>query len=188
MAKLFLIDAYALIYRSYYAFIKSPRINSKGLNTSAVMGFCNTLNEVLTKEKPTHIGVAFDHGKTFRHDAFPEYKAQREETPEDIKLSVPLIKQVLEAMHIPILQVDGFEADDIIGTVATRFGADGIETFMLTPDKDYGQLIGPKRLYVSSSSWWRLRDIGRKGGRRKVWHPYPSPSHRPIGIDGRLSR
>ena len=142
MAKLFLIDAYALIYRSYYAFIKSPRINSKGLNTSAVMGFCNTLNEVLTKEKPTHIGVAFDHGKTFRHDAFPEYKAQREETPEDIKLSVPLIKQVLEAMHIPILQVDGFEADDIIGTVATRFGADGIDTFMLTPDKDYGQLIG----------------------------------------------
>ena len=143
MAKLFLIDAYALIYRSYYAFIKSPRINSKGLNTSAVMGFCNTLNEVLTKEKPTHIGVAFDHGKTFRHDVFPEYKAQREETPEDIKLSVPLIKQVLEAMRIPILQVDGFEADDIIGTVATRFGADGIDTFMLTPDKDYGQLIGP---------------------------------------------
>jgi DNA-directed DNA polymerase len=107
------------------------------------MGFCNTLNEVLTKESPTHIGVAFDHGKTFRHDAFPEYKAQREETPEDIKLSVPLIKQILEAMHIPILQIDGFEADDIIGTVATRFGSDGIETFMLTPDKDYGQLIGP---------------------------------------------
>ena len=143
MSKLFLIDAYALIYRSYYAFLRNPRINSKGLNTSAIMGFCNTLNEVLTKESPTHIGVAFDHGKTFRHDAFPEYKAQREETPEDIKLSVPLIKQILEAMHIPILQVDGFEADDIIGTVATRFGSDGIETFMLTPDKDYGQLIGP---------------------------------------------
>ena len=121
MAKLFLLDAYALIYRSYYAFLKNPRINSKGLNTSAVMGFCNTLNEVLTKEKPTHIGVAFDHGKTFRHDAFPQYKAQREETPEDIKLSVPIIKQVLEAMHIPILQVDGFEADDVIGTVATHF-------------------------------------------------------------------
>ena len=143
MSKLFLIDAYALIYRSYYAFLRNPRINSKGLNTSAIMGFCNTLNEVLTKESPTHIGVAFDHGKTFRHDAFPEYKAQREETPEDIKLSVPLIKQILEAMHIPILQIDGFEADDIIGTVATRFGSDGIETFMLTPDKDYGQLIGP---------------------------------------------
>ena len=141
MAKLFLLDAYALIYRSYYAFLKSPRINSKGLNTSAVMGFCNTLNEVLTKEKPTHIGVAFDHGKTFRHEAFPDYKAQREETPEDIRQSVPIIKQILEAMHIPILQADGFEADDVIGTVATRFGADGIDTFMLTPDKDYGQLI-----------------------------------------------
>ncbi|GAB6983300.1 DNA polymerase I [Prevotella dentasini] len=143
MAKLFLIDAYALIYRSYYAFIKNPRINSKGQNTSAILGFCNTLNEVMTKEQPTHIGVAFDHGKTFRHEAFPEYKAQREETPEDIKLSVPIIKQILEAMHIPILQVDGFEADDIIGTVAIRSGEQGVETYMLTPDKDYGQLIRP---------------------------------------------
>ena len=141
MSKLFLIDAYALIYRSYYAFIRAPRINSKGLNTSAVMGFCNTLNEVLNKEKPTHIGVAFDHGKTFRHDAFPEYKAQREETPEDIKLSVPIIKDVLAAMNIPILQVDGFEADDVIGTLATKAGAEGVETYMLTPDKDYGQLV-----------------------------------------------
>ena len=141
MSKLFLIDAYALIYRSYYAFIRAPRINSKGLNTSAVMGFCNTLNEVLNKEKPTHIGVAFDHGKTFRHDAFPEYKAQREETPEDIKLSVPIIKDVLVAMNIPILQVDGFEADDVIGTLATKAGAEGVETYMLTPDKDYGQLV-----------------------------------------------
>ena len=141
MSKLFLIDAYALIYRSYYAFFRAPRINSKGLNTSAVMGFCNTLNEVLNKEKPTHIGVAFDHGKTFRHDAFPEYKAQREETPEDIKLSVPIIKDVLVAMNIPILQVDGFEADDVIGTLATKAGAEGVETYMLTPDKDYGQLV-----------------------------------------------
>lgn len=141
MSKLFLIDAYALIYRSYYAFIRAPRINSKGLNTSAVMGFCNTLNEVLNKEKPTHIGVAFDHGKTFRHDAFPEYKAQREETPEDIKLSVPIIKDVLVAMNIPILQVDGFEADDVIGTLATKAGAESVETYMLTPDKDYGQLV-----------------------------------------------
>lgn len=141
MSKLFLIDAYALIYRSYYAFIRAPRINSKGLNTSAIMGFCNTLNEVLNKEKPTHIGVAFDHGKTFRHDAFPEYKAQREETPEDIKLSVPIIKDVLAAMNIPILQVDGFEADDVIGTLATKAGAEGVETYMLTPDKDYGQLV-----------------------------------------------
>ncbi len=141
MEKLFLFDAYALIYRSYYAFIKNPRINSKGLNTSAVMGFVNTLNEILTKEKPTYIGVAFDHGKTFRNDAFPAYKAQREETPEDIKLSVPIIKDLLDAFHIPVLQVDGFEADDVIGTLALKAGAMGIETYMLTPDKDYGQLV-----------------------------------------------
>ena len=174
MAKLFLIDAYALIYRSYYAFIKSPRINSKGLNTSAVMGFCNTLNEVLTKEKPTHIGVAFDHGKTFRHDAFPEYKAQREETPEDIKLSVPLIKQVLEAMRIPILQVDGFEADDIIGTIATRFGADGIDTFMLTPDKDYGQLIGPNVFMYRPRHGGGYEILGEKEVGEKYGIPTPS--------------
>ena len=174
MAKLFLIDAYALIYRSYYAFIKSPRINSKGLNTSAVMGFCNTLNEVLTKEKPTHIGVAFDHGKTFRHDVFPEYKAQREETPEDIKLSVPLIKQVLEAMRIPILQVDGFEADDIIGTVATRFGADGIDTFMLTPDKDYGQLIGPNVFMYRPRHGGGYEILGEKEVGEKYGIPTPA--------------
>ena len=174
MAKLFLIDAYALIYRSYYAFIKSPRINSKGLNTSATMGFCNTLNEVLTKEKPTHIGVAFDHGKTFRHDAFPEYKAQREETPEDIKLSVPLIKQVLEAMRIPILQVDGFEADDIIGTVATHFGADGIDTFMLTPDKDYGQLIGPNVFMYRPRHGGGYEILGEKEVGEKYGIPTPA--------------
>ena len=141
MKKLFLFDAYALIYRAYYAFIKNPRINSKGLNTSAVMGFVNTLNEIITKEQPTHIGVAFDHGKTFRNEAFPEYKAQREETPEDIKRSVPIIKQLLEAWHIPCLQVDGFEADDVIGTLSMKSGKMGIETYMLTPDKDYGQLV-----------------------------------------------
>lgn len=141
MDKLFLLDAYALIYRAYYAFIKNPRINSKGMNTSAVMGFVNTLNEILTKEQPTHIGVAFDHGKTFRDEAFPAYKAQREETPEDIRASVPVIKTIIEAMHIPVLQVDGFEADDVIGTLATKAGAAGITTYMLTPDKDYGQLV-----------------------------------------------
>ena len=141
MAKLFLIDAYALIYRSYYALIRNPRINSKGFNTSAILGFCNTLNEIITKENPSHIGVAFDHGKTFRHDAYPEYKAQREETPEDIRKSVPVIKGLLKAMNIPILQVNGFEADDIIGTLASKAGQQGIETYMLTPDKDYGQLI-----------------------------------------------
>ena len=141
MDKLFLLDAYALIYRAYYAFIKNPRINSKGLNTSAIMGFVNTLNEIINKEHPTHIGVAFDHGKTFRNEAFPEYKAQREETPEDIRRSVPIIKQLLEAWHIPCLQVDGFEADDVIGTLAMKSGISGVETYMLTPDKDYGQLV-----------------------------------------------
>lgn len=143
MEKLFLFDAYAIIFRSYYAFISRPTINSKGINTSAILGFCNTLKEILDKEKPTYLGVAFDHGKTFRHEAFPPYKAQRQETPEDIKLSVPYIKQVLEAMNIPVLQADGFEADDVIGTLATEAGRQGIETYMLTPDKDYGQLIGP---------------------------------------------
>ena len=142
MEKLFLLDAYALIYRSYYAFIKNPRINSKGLNTSAIMGFLNTLHEVLTKEQPTHLGVAFDpHGPTFRSEAFPAYKAQREATPEDIKQSVPIIKELLQAWNIPILQVDGYEADDVIGTLATKAGEQGIETYMLTPDKDYGQLV-----------------------------------------------
>ena len=142
MHKLFLLDAYALIYRAYYAFIKNPRFNSKGLNTSAIMGFLNTLNEVLTKEKPTHIGVAFDpHGPTFRSDAFTEYKAQREQTPEDIRRAVPIIKDLLRAYRIPILQVDGYEADDVIGTLATKAGSIGIKTYMLTPDKDYGQLV-----------------------------------------------
>ena len=149
MDKLFLLDAYALIYRSYYAFIKNPRINSKGLNTSAIMGFCNTLNEVLEKEKPTHIGVAFDpHGPTFRNEAYPAYKAQREETPEDIRASVPIIKDILRAYRIPILQVDGYEADDVIGTLALRLSGNSesskksdISVYMLTPDKDYGQLV-----------------------------------------------
>jgi DNA polymerase-1 len=142
MEKLFLLDAYALIYRAYYAFIKNPRINSKGLNTSAIMGFVNTLQEVLTKEQPTHLGVAFDpHGPTFRSEAYPAYKAQREATPEDIRKSVPIIKDLLRAWNIPILQVEGFEADDVIGTLASKAGEQGIQTYMLTPDKDYGQLV-----------------------------------------------
>ena len=142
MNKLFLFDAYALIYRAYYAFIKNPRRNSKGLNTSAIMGFINTLNEVQTKEKPTHIGVAFDpSGPTFRHIEYPEYKAQREACPEDIKAAVPIIKEVLDAYHIPVLEVAGYEADDVIGTIATKAGKAGVETYMLTPDKDYGQLV-----------------------------------------------
>ncbi len=144
MDKLFLIDAYALIYRSYYALIRSPRVTSKGLNTSAVMGFLNTLNEVLTKERPTHIGVAFDPaGPTFRHEAYPEYKAQREACPEDIKASVPIIKDMLRAFNIPIIEAEGYEADDVIGTLATKAAEAGVTTYMLTPDKDYGQLIRP---------------------------------------------
>ncbi len=143
MDKLFLLDAYALIYRAYYAFIKNPRINSKGFNTSAIFGFINTLEDVLTKEKPSHIGIAFDpSGPTFRHKAFEQYKAQREETPEAIKLSVPIIKDIIQAYHIPILEVEGYEADDVIGTLSYQASKnENITTFMMTPDKDYGQLV-----------------------------------------------
>lgn len=142
MEKLFLLDAYALIYRAYYAFIKNPRINSKGLNTSAILGFVNTLEEVLSKEHPTHIGIAFDPpGPTFRHEAYEQYKAQREETPEAIRTAVPIIKDIIKAYRIPILEVMGYEADDVIGTLAHQADERGIETYMMTPDKDYGQLV-----------------------------------------------
>ena len=142
MQKLYLLDAYALIYRAYYAFIKNPRINSKGENTSAILGFVNTLEEVISKAQPTHLGVAFDpHGPTFRHEAFPLYKAQREETPEAIRFAVPIIKEILAAYHIPVLEVQGYEADDVIGTLAHQADLAGIETYMMTPDKDYGQLV-----------------------------------------------
>ena len=142
MDKLFQLDAYALIYRAYYAFIKNPRINSKGFNTSAIMGFVNTLEDVLKKENPTHIGIAFDPaGLTFRHEMFEQYKAQREETPEAIRLSVPIIKDIIRAYRIPILEEAGYEADDVIGTLATEAGKQGIKTYMMTPDKDYGQLV-----------------------------------------------
>ena len=137
--KLYLLDAYALIYRAYYAFIKNPRINSRGENTSAILGFTNTLEEVIQKEQPTHLGVAFDpSGGTFRHEAYPQYKAQREETPEAIRLAVPYIKEILEAYRIPLLEVKGFEADDVIGTLARQADERGIDTVMMTPDKDYG--------------------------------------------------
>ena len=142
MEKLFLLDAYALIYRAYYAFIRAPRINSKGQNTSAIFGFVNTLEDVLRKEQPTHIGVAFDpKGGTFRHEMYAPYKAQREETPEDIRASVPIIKDILRAYRIPILEVPGYEADDVIGTLSHQADALGIRTYMMTPDKDYGQLV-----------------------------------------------
>ncbi|GAB1416902.1 DNA polymerase I [Paludibacter sp.] len=145
MKKLFLIDAYAIIYRAYYAFIKSPRINSKGLNTSAIFGFVNILDDVLKREQPTHIAVVFDPpGPTFRHDAFEAYKAQRESTPEDIKKSVPYIKDIIKAYNIPILEIMGFEADDVIGTIAKKAEKENFEVYMLTPDKDYGQLVSDK--------------------------------------------
>lgn len=142
--KLFLLDAYALIYRAYYAFIRNPRVNSKGLNTSAVFGFVNTLEEILNKEQPSHIAVVFDPpGPTFRHEQYNEYKAQREATPEDIKISVPIIKQILKAYNIPVLEVKGFEADDVIGTIAKRADKELFNVYMMTPDKDYGQLTEP---------------------------------------------
>ena len=143
MERLFLLDAYAIIYRAYYAFFKNPRINSKGQNTSAILGFVNTLEEIIAKEKPTHLGVAFDPaGGTFRHELYKEYKAQREETPETIKESVPIIKEIIKAYNIPILEVAGFEADDVIGTLSKKADEKGgIETYMLTPDKDYCQLV-----------------------------------------------
>lgn len=144
MQKLYLLDAYALIYRAYYALIRSPRINSKGFNTSAVFGFVNTLDEVLRKELPDYIAIAFDPaGPTFRHKAYPQYKAQRESTPEDIRRSVPVIKDIIRAYGIPILEVEGFEADDVIGTAARLAAAQGVEVRMFTPDKDYAQLVAP---------------------------------------------
>lgn len=187
MDKLFLLDAYALIYRAYYAFIKNPRINSKGMNTSAVMGFVNTLNEILTKEQPTHIGVAFDHGKTFRDEAFPAYKAQREATPEDIRASVPIIKDIITAMHIPVPQVDGFEADDVIGTLATKAGEAGVQTYMLTPDKDYGQLVRDNVFIFRPRHGGGYETMVRRKSARST-SSTPHPGHRPAGADGRLSR
>jgi len=142
MKKLFLLDAYALIYRAYYAFLRMPRTNSKGLNTGAIFGFVNTLEDVLKREKPTHIAVVFDpSGPTFRHEAYAAYKAQREETPEDIRKAIPIIKEIVEAYRIPVIQVAGFEADDVIGTLAQKAEKQGYEVFMMTPDKDYGQLV-----------------------------------------------
>ncbi len=143
--RLFLLDAYALIYRSYYAFIKNPRINSKGENTSAIFGFINTLEDILKREKPTHIAVCFDPpGPTFRHEAFEQYKAQRDETPEVIRWSVPYIKNIIKAYRIPILEVMGFEADDVIGTISRKGEENGFEVYMMTPDKDCGQLVTEK--------------------------------------------
>ena len=154
MNRLFLLDAYALIYRSYFAFINAPRVNSKGLNTSTMLGFVNTLEEILKKEKPTHIAIAFDmKGPTFRHDMFPEYKAHRDEMPEDIRKSIPYIREIIKGYQIPILEKEGFEADDVIGTLAKTSEREGYQVYMVTPDKDYAQLVSknifmykPKRM------------------------------------------
>lgn len=144
--KLFLLDAYALIYRAYYALIRTPRITSKGFNTSAIFGFCNTLEDILRKENPTHIAVCFDPkgGHTFRHELYPEYKAQRDAQPEDITLSIPYIKDIIAAYNIPVIEMEKYEADDIIGTLAKRAEKEGFTTYMMTPDKDYGQLVTDK--------------------------------------------
>ncbi|MFI3296145.1 MAG: DNA polymerase I [bacterium] len=145
MKRLFLLDAYALIYRAYYAFMRAPRVNSKGLNTSAIFGFVNTLEDLLKREDPTHLAVVFDPaGETFRHKAYEPYKAQRQSTPEDIKVAVPIIKQIIEAYNIPIIEVPEFEADDVIGTLSCLAEKAGFEVFMMTPDKDYGQLVTEK--------------------------------------------
>src|SRR5690606_1994790 len=140
--KLFLLDAYALIYRAHFAFTKTPRINSKGHNTSVPFGFTNTLLEVIQKQKPTHIGVAFDtSAKTFRDEIYSEYKSTRQETPEDIRYGVPICKEIIRGFNIPILELDGYEADDIIGTLSAQACTQGFEVFMMTPDKDFGQLV-----------------------------------------------
>ena len=190
MEKLFLLDAYALIYRAYYAFIKNPRINSKGFNTSAILGFVNTLEEVLRKENPTHIGIAFDpSGPTFRHEAYEAYKAQREETPEAIRQSVPIIKDIIRAYHIPILEIAGYEADDVIGTLATEAGKRGINTYMMTPDKDYGQLVG-EHVFMYRPKYGD-KDFEVMGGGRsqgQVRHPVASAGHRHARTHGRYSR
>ena len=167
--KLFLLDAYALIFRSYYAFIKNPRITSKGMNTSAIFGFLLTLREVLQKQKPTHIAVAFDTpAPTFRHEMYKEYKATREETPEDIKKAVPYIKRLLEAYKIPIIDCPGFEADDIIGTLAKKASDQGFITYMMTPDKDFAQLVTDKIFMFkpsrsgNESVKWGVDDVKRE--------------------------
>ncbi|MFT5903443.1 MAG: DNA polymerase-1, partial [Flammeovirgaceae bacterium] len=139
---LYLLDAYALIYRAYYAFIRNPRVSSNGMNTSAMFGFTNTLNDIIKNYEPTHIAIAFDlPGGVFRNEIYPEYKANREETPDDIKMSIPYIRRIIEGFRIPILEMAGFEADDVVGTIAKMAEKEGFDVFMVTPDKDYGQLV-----------------------------------------------
>ena len=160
--RLFLLDAYALIFRAYYALIKVPRLTKDGFNTSAIFGFVNTLEEVLRKEQPSHIAVCFDPpGGTFRSEHDEEYKANREATPEDIKLSVPVIKEILKAYRIPVVEVAGFEADDVIGTLARHAEEEGFTTYMMTPDKDFGQLVSPRILQYKPA--YRGQDFEIRG-------------------------
>lgn len=175
MKKLFLLDAYALIYRAHFAFIKRPLINSKGMNTSCVQGFCNTLMDLISKEKPTHLAVGFDlSGGTFRNEMFPEYKANRQEQPEDITAGVPWIKKILEAWNIPILAVQNYEADDVIGTIAKKAEAEGFEVYMMTPDKDYGQVVSDKIFLYKPAAFgndvekWGVAEVCEKWGIKRV--------------------
>ena len=161
--KLFLIDAYALIFRAYYAFIKNPRINSKGLNTSAIFGFTNALLDVIRNEAPSHLAVVFDApGGSFRNETYSDYKANRDETPEDIKRSVPWILEVLEGLNVPAISKEGYEADDVIGFLAKKAAAEGFDVYMMTPDKDFGQLVTDKI---------RMFRPGRGGNPAEVWGP-----------------
>ena len=177
--KLFLLDAYALIYRAYYALIRSPRVTSKGFNTSAIFGFVNTLDEILRKENPSHIAVCFDPvgGHTFRHEAYEAYKAQRDKQPEDITNAIPYIKKILDAYHIPVIELEGYEADDVIGTLSRRAEQQGFVTYMMTPDKDYGQLVTEKVLMYRPS----LRGEGFEiRGPRQVCERYGISSPRQV--------
>jgi len=159
--RLFLLDAYALIFRSYYAFIRNPRVTSGGMNTSAIFGFLLTLEDLLSKQKPSHIAVVFDPpGPTFRNEIYPAYKANRDPTPEDIRIAVPYIKRLLEAFRIPVIEVPGYEADDVIGTLARKAAEQGYRAFMMTPDKDFAQLVTDNVVMYRP---------GRSGGEAEVW-------------------
>ena len=164
MKRLFLLDAYALIYRAYYAFIKNPRVTSNGLNTSAIFGFTNSLLDIIKKENPSHIAVVFDPPTpTFRHEMHDTYKANRDETPEDIKKAVPYIKEIITAFNIPILQVDRYEADDVIGTIAKKAEQHNIVTYMVTPDKDFGQLVSENIfIYKPKRGDFEMEILGEK--------------------------
>jgi DNA polymerase I len=163
LKKLFLLDAYALIYRSYYAFIRNPQFNSKGVNTSAMLGFTNSLVQLLEIENPHYIGVVFDvSAPTFRHTMYQEYKAKRDAMPEDLRASIPYIRRIIDAFNIPIVEMEGFEADDVIGTLAQKAKQEDFDTYMMTPDKDYAQLV---------DNHVRMYKPAKPGGSPEIWGP-----------------